>query len=208
MPDKYILITVVVGSLETNCYLLADASSKQTFIIDPGDAPERIIKRIEYKELKPTAIINTHGHADHIIGNQALREVYKVPLYILAPDKDYLTDPALNYSLFAGTSAVSCAADKLLNDGDVLEAGGLKVKVIASPGHTPGGMLLLCEDLLFTGDTLFCGSAGRTDLPGGDDDALMASLKMIRSMPKHLKILPGHGPACKLEEELKHNPYL
>lgn len=204
---KYELITIVVGPIETNCYVLADKSTLRAVIIDPGDNPQIIIKRIEYHKFIPTAIINTHGHADHIIGNQAIKTVYKIPVMIHSADNVFLSDPELNYSHFTGAVTMP-SADRQLKGGDLIECGALKLKVIETPGHTPGCICLQCEDLLFTGDTLFCGSIGRTDLPGGDDETMASSLKLFADLPKTLKILPGHGPACTLADEYKHNPYL
>jgi glyoxylase-like metal-dependent hydrolase (beta-lactamase superfamily II) len=210
MPSsgKYILIPIVVGPIETNCYLLTDAVSKKTLIIDPGDEAEKIIKQLENNKFIPIAIINTHGHADHITANGPLKKAYNIPIYISNADSEYLTDPELNYSGPNGVSITSPKADHFVKTGDVIEVGELKVKVIGSPGHTPGGILLMCEDLLFTGDTLFCGDIGRSDLPGGDEEALRKSLKFFRTLPQTLKLYPGHGPSCILSEELKHNPYL
>lgn len=206
--NKYLLERIVVGPIETNCYLLADAASRQALIIDPGEAPERIIKRLEYKTLKPIAIVNTHGHVDHIMANQALKTVYKIPIYIHENDNEFLTDPALNYSQYVGGGLTLPPADIKLKEGDIIDVGGLTVQVYHTPGHTPGGICLLCEDLLFTGDTLFCGSIGRTDLPGGDDETLTNSLKLFSKLPKELKVYPGHGPESTIAQELKHNPYL
>lgn len=206
--NKYLLEKIVVGPIETNCYLLADSSTRQALIVDPGETPDRIIKKLEYKTLKPIAIVNTHGHADHIMGNQALKSVYKIPVYIHENDNEFLTDPELNYSQYAGGGFTLPPADIKLKEGDIIPVGGLSVRVYFTPGHTPGGICLLCEDLLFTGDTLFCGSIGRTDLPGGNEETLNNSLKLFAKLPKNLKILPGHGPECTLEEEFKHNPYL
>ena len=208
MTDKYELVSVVVGPIQTNCYLLADAGSKKTLIIDPGDDAPIIIKRLEYHKFIPVAIVNTHGHADHITANGQLKKVYNIPIYIHKADGEYLNDPELNYSAPNGVSITSPKADHLVKGGDIIEVGDLKVKVIDSPGHTPGGILLMCEDLLFTGDTLFCGDIGRSDLPGGDQDTLANSLKIFKTLSPTFKIYPGHGSACILSEEFKHNPYL
>ncbi len=206
--DKYELLTLVVGPIQTNCYMLCDKKSRKTAVIDPGEDAERIIKRLEYNKFTPAAIINTHGHADHITANRLLIEVYKIPLYVHPEEAEFLSEPELNYSAQNGVSITSPKADKWVKGGDVIEVGELKLKVIDAPGHTPGGIMLQCEDLLFTGDTLFCGDVGRTDLPGGDQEQLEQTLKIFKTLPEDLKILPGHGPSCILKEELKHNPYL
>lgn len=208
MPPKYKLVTIVVGPIETNCYLLADAETLQALVIDPGADPERIIKRIEYNKFIPAAIVNTHGHYDHITGNKAVKDVYKVPLMIHKADAPMLADPELSYSNAMGSEHFPLKADRELTGGDVIEFGSLKAKVFDSPGHSPGGLLLLCEDLLFTGDTLFAGDVGRTDLTGGSDAELTHSLKVFRTLPEGLRVLPGHGPASTLKDELANNPYL
>jgi glyoxylase-like metal-dependent hydrolase (beta-lactamase superfamily II) len=204
----YRLATITVGALEENCYLLADTESGETFIIDPGAEPDRIIEAIETGGLKPVGIINTHGHWDHIGANGALKQKYGIPIYAFAKEADYLLEPALNCSSLIGPGYRSPAADVLLADGQVLRLGQLEIKVLATPGHTAGGISLLVADLAFTGDTLFSGTMGRTDLPGGDEDVILASLSKFKELSPSLKILPGHGPSSTLEKELKHNPYL
>lgn len=205
---KYLLITIPVGPLETNCYIYADAATREAFIIDPGSDAQMIIEQITRNKLIPRAIINTHGHWDHIGANREIKREYAIPLYIHADETAFLTTPVLNGSQLFGGGIPSPTADVTLRDGQTLALGSLALTVIHTPGHTPGGMCLQTEDLLFTGDTLFCGSVGRCDLPGGDESLLTASLEKVRHLPASLTILPGHGPACVLKKELKHNPYL
>jgi glyoxylase-like metal-dependent hydrolase (beta-lactamase superfamily II) len=205
---NYALYTVVVGDLEVNCYIIEDTATHQAAVIDPGDDASAIIGCIEEKHLTPVAIINTHGHYDHIGADAELKKKYNVPVYVHRADAPYLRDASKNCSTLATGVTVSLHADVQLDEGDVITVGSLRLEVIHTPGHTPGGICLLVEDLLFCGDTLFCGTVGRTDLLGGNEDALFASLKKLERLPGTLRILPGHGNACTLAKERTHNPYL
>ena len=206
--SSYYLFKCEVGSLDVNCYFIADASSRKAAIIDPGASPENIEAIIEREKLIPVAIINTHGHYDHIGADAALKKKFGIPLLIHRADAPFLTDSSLNGSCYMGVDITGVSADRLLDNGDTINVGALEFTVIHTPGHTPGGICLWTEDLLFTGDTLFCGSVGRCDLAGGDEDILNASLKILKTLPETLRILPGHGPECTLSKELRHNPYL
>jgi hydroxyacylglutathione hydrolase len=206
--NKYLLRTIQVGYLATNCYLLADSKSKKTAIIDPGDETQEIIKKIKEDGLSPVLIINTHGHADHIGANSALKKYYDIPVYIHRQEDPYLKDAEKNCSYLAGENLVSDSADIVLEDKSTIELGELLLKIIFTPGHTEGGICIRVEDLLFTGDTLFDDSVGRCDLYGGDEGKLKESLKKITKLPPETIILPGHGPASTLERELKENPFL
>jgi hydroxyacylglutathione hydrolase len=205
---KYLLRTLQVGFLATNCYLLTDSGSRKTAIIDPGGEPQEIIKKIKEDGLNPVLILNTHGHADHIGANAALKKHFKIPVYIHREEAAYLTDPDKNCSTLAGENLVSDKADVLLDDKSVIELGGLTLRVIFTPGHTRGGISFLVEDLLFTGDTLFDDSVGRSDLYGGDESRLEDSVKKLLRLPPETIVLPGHGPASTLEREARENPFL
>jgi len=207
-PQPYILKRVVVGQLEANCYLIADRQSRQTLVIDPGGDVAAIEKLLKEFDLKPVGIVNTHGHFDHIGANAALKKRYAIPLAIHEAETDYLSCAELNGSALYDGSFISPPADTLLKDGDVITAGKLKLTVMHTPGHTRGCICLAVEDLLFTGDTLFCGTVGRCDLPGGDEGTLMTSLNRFYGMPPETRILPGHGPECLLKNEFRHNPFL
>ncbi|MBN1622578.1 MAG: MBL fold metallo-hydrolase [Endomicrobiales bacterium] len=206
--SRYILESIVVGPLASNCYLLADADTKETLIIDPGAEPEEIIREIEANNFKIVGILNTHAHADHIGANEDMINKYKVPLYIHKADAQYLRDTSYNGSLLVGPPLVSPEADVLLEDGQTIEVGSLKGKIIHTPGHTPGGINLLVEDLLFTGDTLFRSSIGRWDFPGGNGKDLMKSLEIYKKLDPDLKVLPGHGDTTTIKNELENNPFL
>jgi len=208
MNKPYVLETVVVGSLEVNCYLLADAVTLECAVIDPGDDGEKIIARINEKKLKPVAIINTHSHADHIGADAQINNAFNVPIMIHRADAPNLSDPAGNLSAYEGGELVAPAAGRLLEDGDIIGIGNLKIRVVHTPGHTKGCILLSVEDLLFTGDTLFCGTVGRTDLPGGSDAELNRSLKKFNEFARSTRILPGHEKQCTLKEEYAHNIFL
>ncbi len=206
--QRYHLETLQVGPITTNCYIIADAVTLQAFIIDPGEEPERILQIITTRRWTPAGIIYTHGHADHILAGEVLRELYHIPASIHRADAEFLTDPELNCSFLAGTPRIAPPAEKLLSDGDTLTLGQLVFTVHHTPGHTPGSICLQVEDLLFTGDTLFCGTVGRCDLPGGDEQALLRSLRLFFTLPDSLRLLSGHGPECLLRDELQHNPFL
>ncbi|MCB4792406.1 MAG: MBL fold metallo-hydrolase [Elusimicrobia bacterium] len=206
--NKYLIRSLTVGSLQVNCYLLADINSKETIIIDPGDEPKTIIKEVSKNGLKPIIILNTHGHIDHIGANKYLKNHYNIPIVIHKEDADYLTDPSLNGAGLVGYADNRQKADRLLENNQKIVIGSLELKIIHTPGHTPGGVCVITEGLIFTGDTLFCGSIGRWDFKGGDKAALVKSLEIFKKLDPKLMVLPGHGPSSTLEEELESNPYL
>lgn len=199
-----------VGELQVNCYFIIDDKTRKTIIVDPGDEPEKLVFEIEKNRLKPHALINTHGHADHIGGNSYIKSKYNIPIYIHTQDKNSLTDAGINLSAsMYFKKIVSPEPSKLLNDGDIIKLNEMELLIIHTPGHTPGSIcMMLDKKYIFTGDTLFCSSVGRCDLPGGDEQILMDSLNKLKKLPGNLIILPGHGPECTIANELKHNPYL
>ena len=206
--NNYELSTLALISTCTNCYILTDKNTRATAIIDPGCAPEQILNTLKNIDADVKMIINTHGHWDHIGANKAIQAATGAPIYIHRIDEPLLSDGELNLcKLFRGDGDGGKAA-RLLEDGDVIELGDLRLKVILTPGHTQGGICLQCEDLLFAGDTLFRRSIGRTDLVCGDRAALLESLdKKLRPLPDELKVLPGHGSASVLGEEKEFNPF-
>ena len=206
--SKYELITLPLISTCTNCYILVDKKTRAAAIIDPGCAPEQIIEAVKNADADVKMIINTHGHWDHIGANKAVAAATGAPIYIHRIDAPMLQDGELSLcKLFRGDGDGG-AASRLLEDGDVIDLGDLQIKVILTPGHTKGGVCLLCEDLLFAGDTLFRRSIGRTDLICGDREALIESLdKKLRPLADDLKVLPGHGSATILGEEKQFNPF-
>lgn len=202
------IIRLPVGMLQANCYLVAEAGG-DAVVIDPGAEAERIIEAVRSRDLKVKHILLTHVHFDHM---QAAADVAAATgADILAPEGDWpaLTDPRLSlcHMMPGGGSQTLSAAGKL-RDGEVVEAGKLRLTVLHTPGHTPGSCCFLCGDVLFTGDTLFRGSVGRTDFPGGSYDALKRSLDRLAALPGDYTLLPGHDDATTLAEERAGNPYM
>lgn len=202
-------IAIPVGSYETNCYLVWDALSREGIIIDPGFDGERILTQVDRLNLIVKALVNTHGHLDHIGANAPIVSRFNCPLCIGAADAPMLVDPDLNHSARMRRPVISPAADRLLRQGDVVEFGSCMLKVIETPGHTPGGISLLGDGSLFCGDTLFAGAVGRTDLPGGSHRQLLQSIRgQLLTLPDETVVLSGHGPATTIGEERQNNPWL
>jgi glyoxylase-like metal-dependent hydrolase (beta-lactamase superfamily II) len=197
-----------LGPLETNAYVLWVPASREAVVIDPGDAPAEWLAWLRAERLNVTKIINTHGHADHIAGNATLKKKYRASVWIHVADRGLLTNPAANLSLGLGRLLVSPPADESLEAGRGFTLGAATVKVIESPGHTPGSVCLLVGDALFSGDTLFAGTVGRTDLPGGNFRDIEKSLKKLKALSPALRVFPGHGPATTLAHEIATNPFM
>ncbi|NMB25380.1 MAG: MBL fold metallo-hydrolase [Firmicutes bacterium] len=203
-----VMAVMAVGANGANCYIVG--RDQQGIVIDPGSEGERILKLVDERGLQIKAIINTHGHFDHIGANDILRATTGAPLYIHEQDAPMLTDANKNLATWAGMGEViSPPADNLLHGGEVLDFGGLKLQILHTPGHTPGCICIQIGDTLFTGDTLFAGSVGRVDLPGSSQSALANSLhNVILALPSHMAIYPGHGPSSTLRHEREQNPFL
>jgi len=200
---------VIVGALETNCYLVYDEETRDCAVIDPGADPEKIIATIADLELKPVVVLNTHGHVDHVGANAGIVEKYAVPLAMHAADTDLLqVSDFIELSLLLGARN-SPPPDRLLADGDEIAFGRTSLRVIHIPGHTPGSIGFVHGGVLFSGDTLFCGGVGRTDLPGGSWKDLERSIReRILTLPEETVVLPGHGPWTTVEQERASNPVL
>ena len=200
---------VVVGALETNCILAYCPETLECAIVDPGSDPELIFAAIADKGLKPVLILNTHGHVDHTGANRDMKDKYGVPLRIHAADATMLTKVQnVELGLLLGAKE-SPAADGFLKEGEPVTIGRHSFEVIHTPGHTPGSVSLRVGRLLLSGDTLFCGGVGRTDLPGGSARDLEDSLKRkLLSLDEDLHVLPGHGPTTTIGQERSSNPFL
>jgi len=205
--------TLILGSYQTNCYILgAETSANDCLIIDAGLQAEPLIDFLTDRNLNPAAIILTHGHADHIVGLSLLREKFpKIKVYIHKLDAQLLTDPEMNLSLITGVHFQTEPADYLLEENQTFCEAGIELRVIHTPGHTQGGISLYSKDhgVVFVGDTLFAGSIGRTDFPGGNLQRLISSIKdKILILPDQTVVYPGHGPATTIQQEKLYNPYL
>ena len=199
----------IVGSMGTNCYFLIGNNSDECAVVDPGAEAGRIIQKLEEKKLKCTHILLTHAHFDHIMALETVREATGAPVFVHEADSEFLTDNDLNcMSVFSSEKIKINPAENLLKDGDVLEIAGERVRVMHTPGHTPGSVCFLCGSDIVSGDTLFRGSIGRYDLPGGDFMTLLSSLKAISELDGDRRIYPGHGPSTTLTREREANLYL
>lgn len=202
---------LVVGWLETNCYLIGCKDSRKAAVIDPGgeEDVDLILNLLQENNFDLKYIINTHGHIDHIAGNKALKAKTKALLLIHKLDAHMLVDTNKNISIFTGKEICSSPADRFLEEGDEIILGSLKLTVFHTPGHTPGGISLALNNIVFTGDTLFAGGVGRTDLPDGSYQDLQKSIKEKLLILDDDKIIyPGHGPSSTIGEERRTNPYI
>lgn len=203
------LNTLVVGPLEENCYIVYDENSKKALIVDPGAEAAHIIAMIEKESLQPQLIVNTHGHWDHVGAVAELKEKYGIPFYLHADDEEWLREPLCR--LLGQGAAPTVTVDHTIDDGTVLMLDDEPLRVIHTPGHTKGGCVLWLEkaDVAFTGDTLFKGTIGRTDFPGGSyEDILMSVQQKLTALPDQCVVYPGHGPKSTMAWERAHNPYM
>lgn len=203
--------TIVVGPFAVNCYLLWVEESADAVIIDPGAEAETITYWIDEFALKPKAILLTHGHGDHIAAVAEIKKRYDIPVYVGVGEEELLANPSANVSAFFDHPVVAPEPDHLVKDDDLLTIGDLHLRVVATPGHTVGGVCYMEEATgrLFCGDTLFAGSIGRTDLPGGNHQQLIESImSRIMTLPDVFLVLPGHGPQSTVGAERTGNPWL
>ncbi|MBI5236952.1 MAG: MBL fold metallo-hydrolase [Deltaproteobacteria bacterium] len=207
---KKAVLKLIVGPLEVNCYIVWDGHTGEAFIIDPGAEPERIILAVRKKELRVRYIVNTHGHFDHVGANAEIKEAFGAPVAAHAKDNGLLASSHEQSAFFGVVSKPQPLPDIALEDGMRLEAGGISLEVLHTPGHTEGGVSLYCKNygLVFTGDTLFRGSVGRTDFEEGSFERLMESIKTkLLPLGDRVRVLPGHGPETTIGEEKNTNPF-
>ena len=202
------VMSIPVGELDTNCYLVWDAQ-RQALVLDPGDDAPAILRAIEREALTVQAVVLTHVHFDHMLAAEAICRACDAPLWAGAGDEAALADPLLNLSgYFQPSASVTLCADRLLREGDVLSVGEETITVWETPGHTPGSLSLVGQEAVFSGDTLFAGSMGRIDFPRGDGQAMVRSLQRLAALPEELTVYAGHGPSTTIGQERATNPYL
>lgn len=200
----------VTGIISTNCYLVINEETKQTVVIDPAACPSYLMGHMKSEGLQVEAILLTHGHFDHIMGIDDLRREFPVPVYVHEGDRETLLDPALNFSSSYTNGYTFDGAD-YIRDGQRLELAGFSFQVIHTPGHTPGGVCyyLESEGVLFSGDTLFQNSVGRTDFPNSSMSDLIRSLReKVMKLPDDVKVYPGHMGETTIGHERKYNPFI
>lgn len=196
----------VFGSLENNCYLITDTATGKSALVDCTEDSQKMRNFIGDCELE--YILLTHGHFDHIAGVKGIRELTDAKVVISSEDSPMLSSSKASLAAFCGAQQNNTDADMIVGDGDTITLGESIIKVISTPGHTKGGLCYICDDKIFTGDTLFFCSCGRTDFPGGSSAEILKSLKKIADLKGNLKIYPGHDRVSTLDFERANNPYM
>ncbi len=201
-----ILKVLEVSMFGTNCYLVGCSQTHEGVVIDPGAEGKRIIKEIRDAGLKIKYIINTHGHIDHIGANSRLKEAFGAPILLHRKDLEIYQNPGFGLGLVVGKQP---QPDRFIKEGDRIYFGRLSLQVLETPGHTPGGVSLYMPGAVFSGDTLFAGSIGRTDLAGGSFHQIIQSIKeRLLVLPPETAVYPGHGPATTIRAEARSNPFI
>jgi glyoxylase-like metal-dependent hydrolase (beta-lactamase superfamily II) len=203
---------VPLGPFETNCYVVSEAGSDECFVVDAGFGSSRLTEIIRDNKLKPTALVLTHAHLDHIGGVRSLRETFpELPIWIHEKETQWLLDPVLNLSAAAGMPVTAPKCDRVLHEGEELDLPGGPWKVLHTPGHSPGSVTLVSpkHGVAFVGDALFAGSIGRTDFPGCSFEQLQQSIReKLYTLPTETVCFPGHGPETQIGREMKTNPFV
>lgn len=200
----------VVGPVQTNCYFAINIETKEALIIDPGASPERLAEKLRQDQIKPAAILLTHGHFDHADGAGRMAELFSIPVYVHEKEKEVLEDPQKNVSWMVGQEN-TYEADIYVHDEQELDLAGFHIRVLLTPGHTQGGCCyyLPYEDTVFSGDTLFAMSVGRTDLPTGSMSEIVRSIReKLMKLPENTVVYTGHGESTTIGTERMYNPYL
>ena len=204
-----IIKEMAVGALMANCIILGCEKTGEAAVIDPGDETERILLSLADSKLKLKYIINTHGHFDHVGGNKKMKEATGADILIHLLDAPMLSRLSSDATLFGFSAENSPPPDRTLEDNDTISFGEIRLKVIHTPGHSPGGISLYTDSKLFVGDTLFAGSIGRSDLPGGDFNTLISSIKnRLFELDDDVNVFPGHGPNTTIGKEKLSNPFV
>jgi len=206
---KLVLEHLLVGPLQSNCFIVGDEVSGEAVIIDPGGDGDMILNAVGQKPWKVTAILNTHAHFDHIAGNAVVKKGTGAPLMAPRGDAFFMAQAHISARMYGLEVEASPEPDRLLDDGDSIDLGDEKIKVLSTPGHTPGGATFVTSIGIFPGDSIFAGSIGRTDLPGGDYDTLIDSIKArILALDDDTPVYPGHGSGTTVGRERTYNPFL
>jgi hydroxyacylglutathione hydrolase len=203
-----IIKDLVVGPLMANCFIFGCNKTKEAVVIDPGGDADKILLSLADSELKVKYIINTHGHFDHVCGNGKMKDATGADILIHPLDAAMLGMLSSNAAVFGISVENSPPCDQTIEEGETISFGNISLKVIHTPGHTPGGISLYTDGIVFVGDTLFAGSIGRTDFPGGDYDTLISSIKTkLFDMEDDMRVLSGHGPETSIGSEKRFNPF-
>ena len=200
---------LTVGPIMANCFILGCDETKEAAVIDPGDEADRILMTVAESGLTVKYIINTHGHFDHVSANKRLKDVTGADILIHPLDAPMLSQLAAAASAWGFSSENSPPPDRTLEDGDLVSVGNLELTVLHTPGHTPGGISLYVDGAVFVGDTLFAGSIGRTDFPGGDFDTLRSSIQQkLYTLNDDVVVYPGHMDTTNIGREKRTNPFV
>ena len=200
------ILTLPLGSYQTNCYIVYEETAKSCAILDPGYSPERVLDAVAKLGLTVDAVLLTHGHFDHVGGVEAIVKATNCRLWMREADYTQFKNPQNDF--FYPIHDCDFCEVNFCEEGEQIRAGGLTFTALETPGHTWGSVCYLCEDAIFSGDTLFAGSCGRTDLPGGDYGTIVLSLERLAELQGDYTVYPGHGSATTLAQERMYNPYM